>query len=462
MKPGDILLEVDGEPVASGDGYRIEMVRKPRGQMVPVKVLRDGKVVELRVEQRGSESHRTFPRSTTLALVASGSALEKAGARENDEVLAVNGRPVYSGQQMLEMLRDLGGQEAVLTLRRRPEETYQGEGFEAKLVLPVRPTRRFKQEWHLYEPVIGEVGKAEPATGKLEKGDRIVRIDGAEIRSWQDLKDAIEPAIGKEIRIEFDRGGKANTVTLRPAYNDTGKGKIGIGPLPTKTFAAVPEGSQFHGRIQAGDQLLSVEGLVGEVSIQNVLGYAFKDGKASVHVEVSRAGQTVPLDLEAGVQPDCDFAVLGIEGKGGKPYLDFSRIYRKRSFGESVKDGVYEPWNIGVLTFQLLYKLFAAEESPRGLAGPVGIFDVSYRSASLGSGNLLWLLALITVNLGIFNLLPIPVLDGGHVVLLAVEKLRGKPPSEKFIAIFQYAGLVFLLALIVFVTYNDITRIFGG
>ncbi|MFN3487311.1 MAG: site-2 protease family protein, partial [Planctomycetota bacterium] len=143
-----------------------------------------------------------------------------------------------------------------------------------------------------------------------------------------------------------------------------------------------------------------------------------------------------------------------------------ARPFRRRSLGQAVAAGIYEPYDIAVMTFEVLRKLVTGGESAKGLSGPIGIIHVSYRSADLSFGNFLWLLCLITVNLGIFNLLPIPVLDGGHNVLLAIEVVRkwlGKPPpSEKFVATFQYAGLLFILALFLFVTYNDISKLIVG
>ena len=116
------------------------------------------------------------------------------------------------------------------------------------------------------------------------------------------------------------------------------------------------------------------------------------------------------------------------------------------------------------MTVEVLRKLVKGGEPLGGLSGPLGIVTASYHFAELSFGNFVWLMCLITVNLGIFNLLPIPVLDGGHNVLLAIEVVRkwfGKPPpSEKFVAAFQYTGLVFILALFVFVTYNDVSRFF--
>jgi len=251
--------------------------------------------------------------------------------------------------------------------------------------------------------------------------------------------------------------------SIQPTFGEGGVGRLGVQIQPSKSFAVVREGSYYYQQgLRSADVLLSIEGKVGEISVQDLVAAVPAEGKTAVHVDLQRGDQRIGLDLMPLEKTECDFAALGIESKKGQWTIDYSRIFRQRSLGESLREGFYEPINIGVLTFQLLYKLVSAEESARGLAGPVGIFQVSYRSAEMSSGNFLWLLALITVNLGIFNLLPIPILDGGHVVLLTIEKLRGKPPSERFVAIFQYVGLIFLLALIVFVTYNDISRIAGG
>jgi len=113
----------------------------------------------------------------------------------------------------------------------------------------------------------------------------------------------------------------------------------------------------------------------------------------------------------------------------------------------------------------VLRKLVTGGESHKGLSGPLGIAHVTYTQAERSFGNYLWLLCLITVNLGVFNLLPIPVLDGGHNVLLLIEVVRkwfGKPPpSERFVATFQYVGLIFILFLFVVVTFNDVGRLWG-
>ncbi len=498
MLPGDVITKVGDVSVQSGDHYRIEMVRRKKGSMVPVTVRRGDKEVSLNVKQEGSESHRTIPVSTRFPKITEGSALATAGVKSGDEILAIDGERVFSGQRLLEMLRERGGKETVLQVRRRPEDTIEGDIFDVPLTLPSKEVRRFAEDSRLLEAIIGGVAKGDPAWGKLKAGDIIVRIEGfhedlwtrlrrklraeepkraarlyreregktvygIDVRSWQDLKDIVEPSVGVTLSFEIKRGEEVLWEKIQPTFSHLGRGKIGVMYQPSRKFADVTKASPFVGKVQSGDELVSFDGNVGEITIsRDLFVHAFAGDIQTVAIEVQRGEERLKFDLEPETVTECDFAKLGVLDEAGSVVLDYARILRKRSFSQAFKDGMAEPIDIGYLTFQLLYKLVVAEESTKGLAGPVGIFKVSYDSAALAPGNLLWLLALITVNLGIFNLLPIPVLDGGHILLLGIEKIRGEAPSDKFVAIFQYVGLVFLLSLIVFVTYNDITRLLGG
>ena len=269
-----------------------------------------------------------------------------------------------------------------------------------------------------------------------------------------------ENEVSLEAAIEMARAirGGADALEEKPYFIH------GVTPLPLRfprehinqIFRVVESG------VPLGMGTVTIGGATTPITIAGSLVHAFAGDVETVAVEVQRGDERLKFDLEPETLTECDFGKLGVLDESGSVVLDYARILRKRSFSQAFKDGMAEPIDIGILTFQLLYKLVVAEESTKGLAGPVGIFKVSYDSAALAPGNLLWLLALITVNLGIFNLLPIPVLDGGHILLLGIEKIRGEAPSDKFVAIFQYVGLVFLLSLIVFVTYNDINRLLGG
>lgn len=135
------------------------------------------------------------------------------------------------------------------------------------------------------------------------------------------------------------------------------------------------------------------------------------------------------------------------------------RLY-KVGFFEAARLGVVTSWDMAALVGQFLYRLIIGQESFKSLGGPVFIAQIAGESAHRGFADLLMFAALLSVNLALLNILPIPALDGGHLLFLFIEKLRGKPLSLKQRAVIQQVGFAFLILLIVFATYNDILRIF--
>jgi len=136
-------------------------------------------------------------------------------------------------------------------------------------------------------------------------------------------------------------------------------------------------------------------------------------------------------------------------------------IQRADSFGTAIKLGARETKVSLTSVFQFLRKV--GRQVPwRAIAGPISIAGMSYEYASRGMGRFLLFLTLISANLAVVNFLPIPVLDGGHMVFLAYEGIRGKPPSEKIQVGLTYAGLLFLVGLMIFVFSSDIQRILWG
>lgn len=477
MKPGDIILEVDGKPIDSLQRFRIEMIRRPTGRPVAVKVLRDGREEPLTITTMSSPFHATEPASNAVDVIAAGSPVEQAGIRPGDEIYSIDGRTVVSFREIEEVLLESPGKTLSLGVRRR-DAAWRLTEFAVTLTVPARQVHVLPVTEEAMEPVIKGTAPGRPAHGRLKAGDIIRRIDGKDVPSWAELKKIVEGAANRAVVIEVSREGKDEKVEIVPSYSSaTGKGSLGVLPLHTPVFAHVPEGSPlYEAGVRPGDTLTHAaplpqrgargkdgrpvwqeQGKMGEVTIEDLL--HVKDTEArSVTLQVRRKGEAKPLTVRVSMtaRQEGDVEKLGFR------QFSTSFPYRQRSFGEAVKAGIYEPFYITVLTIDVLRKLLTAQESTSNLSGPVGIFRVSYQSTKHSFGNFLWLLCLITVNLGVFNLLPIPILDGGHVVLLAIEKLRGRPPSEKFVATFQYVGLLFILALVVLVTYNDISKLFGG
>ncbi|MEA2030253.1 MAG: RIP metalloprotease RseP [candidate division Zixibacteria bacterium] len=136
--------------------------------------------------------------------------------------------------------------------------------------------------------------------------------------------------------------------------------------------------------------------------------------------------------------------------------------YEEFGFFESVKMGTVMAHTLVVQTFDFISKLISAEVSPKAIGGPLFIAQQSGKEAKKGVVNLFFFMALLSVNLAVINVIPIPVLDGGQLVFLAIEKLRGSPLSMKARMYSQQVGVILLLGLIVMVTYNDIIRLIQG
>ena len=483
--PGDVIVDVDGRKIDSLEKYRIEMIRRATGLQVPVTVLRNGQRITLPVETMSAAYHITEASSLALPEPVAGSPLAQArakgrdeigGVKAGDELVAVDGKRVMFRSQADELLRNSPGKRVRLTLQRRDEAYNDPAPFDVEVDLLPKAWWVVPGDDRIVEARVGRVEPGTPGYAGLEPDDLIVKIkdeQGTEhpIRSWADLKAVVEPSVNRKLLFTLDRKGQSVTSEIRPVYGDTGKGLLGIAPKDSSVFVTVdPESPLYKAGLRAGDLIYSSpDGRTGERTIgnSNILPIRKPDG-APVAFEVlrgkDRKKERIELKPERREEADLGQAGFKVNDRGFL-LTGGSQPYRRRAFGDAVAAGLYEPWDVSIMTVDVLKKLLRLQESPKGLSGPIGIIHASYMFAQKSFGNFLWLLCLITVNLGIFNLLPVPILDGGHNVLLLIEVIRKKfgkpPPSPNFVATFQWTGLILVLALFVFVTFNDIGRMIG-
>jgi regulator of sigma E protease len=188
-----------------------------------------------------------------------------------------------------------------------------------------------------------------------------------------------------------------------------------------------------------------------------------------------RPGRELRLTVERGtsvldvpVTPDSVSASGTHFGRIGAapevPAEHASRIFIQVQHGplESLAKAIAKTWDISAFNLKMLGKMLLGEVSWKHLSGPVTIADFAGQSAQLGWIPYLTFLALISISLGVLNLLPIPLLDGGHLLYYAIEVLKGRPLSDRVIEIGQHTGLVLLVTLMAFALYNDINRLIGG
>ncbi len=474
IQTGDVIVEVDGRKIDSLDKYRIEMIRHASGTMVPVSLIRDGKPMETHVKAQRSSFHQTRPPNTALVDPPADKELYAKGVRDKDEIASINGKVIHTYEEADDVLRHSPNKDITLGLRRRDPQFKDEEKItEVKLHLGEKAWYAIPREESLVEARVGMVQDYRPAMNLLEPNDLILKIANRDIGSWGEMKEVVEASAGTLLEFKVQRDVETRTVSITPMKNEFGRGMIGIGPKPSNLFAIVKPSSYFARMgLESGDRLVSIEGHGGDLTLNGLekekippaMGIREEQEK-TISIDIDRKGVRKQIKLVAEKVVEADLAAAGFKTSRGMLFTADSFPFRRRPFGDALKIGLQEPIDIMVMTVDVLRKLVTGGESFKGLSGPLGIMRVSYSVAQRNFGNFLWLLCLITVNLGIFNLLPIPVLDGGHNVLLLIEVVRkwfGKPPpSEKFIAGFQYVGLAFILTLFVFVTYNDISNIFS-
>lgn len=286
----------------------------------------------------------------------------------------------------------------------------------------------------------------------MQPGDRIVSIDGRSVDNWEDFLTMIAGKAGREVSILVLRTG--SPVTLRMVPSPQGKFEIGeIGVLPVmhpQVTAVTPASPAQEAGIQVGDVVLAAAGE--------------RDVSSTRLVELIKAheGQSMSLEIKRGATVQ-QFTVTprkigGIVMIGVQPSSAELRTVNPGLL-EAFKMSAVQNWNWGKQIVQTLAGLFTRETSVKQLMGPVAIAQVSGAAAEQSWLSLFSLMAMISLNLGLLNLMPIPVLDGGHIAILALEGVSRRDFSMKVKEKMLLAGFVLLLMLMVTVIYNDLTRV---
>ncbi|HEX9983947.1 MAG TPA: RIP metalloprotease RseP [Thermoanaerobaculia bacterium] len=302
------------------------------------------------------------------------------------------------------------------------------------------------------KPVIGEVlplGAA--AKAGLQVGDRIVRIGNETIDEFDDLRMAISMNAGTALPVIYERNGQRRTTTLTPARESSEYGPVGragISPWIDPMLGATLKGSAAEkAGLKEGDRITGINGKPVQqvVDVSNVLD---KSKGKPVQLDVLRGGQTLKITL----------ADDQTESRG---ILLPSRI-EKRSLVPALRYSLSENWRMLRYAGAAIGRMFRPEGSVRELSGPVAIAKISGQVLRSGWQPLVALMAMISLQLGVMNLLPIPVLDGGHIMILLLEGIARRDFSIRVKERIQQVGFAALATLMLVVLYNDvITHVLG-
>ncbi|MBT5376847.1 MAG: RIP metalloprotease RseP [Nitrospinaceae bacterium] len=317
-------------------------------------------------------------------------------------------------------------------------------------------------------PVVGTIKDESPAQAAgLQTGDRILKIENKEVLYWEQLQKVVHESPGQSLDFEVERSsGHIAHVSITPVSqkisdlfgDEENVGLIGISPL-VRNIVLVKEGTPAEkAGIQKGDILLSVDGrtIFGWGDLKEA---AIDKPGQELSFKVLRNGLEILTTLtpEAKIVKDIEgkSAEIGLLGIG----MAGEMVKEKYGVFGAFKRASEETGRLIYLIAVSIKKMVMGSIPADSIGGPILIFQIYGEQAEQGFNELIRLTALLSINLGLLNLLPIPVLDGGHIFFFLIEILKGKPLSERTRERAQQVGLFMLLSLMVFAFYNDIMRI---
>jgi regulator of sigma E protease len=330
-------------------------------------------------------------------------------------------------------------------------------------------------------PVIGEVNGIAASAG-IEPGDRIISLDGESTETWSHaMLGLITHALDRDkvtVELEQEDGLHSQVqLDLSQLGSDFREEEtlqaIGITPWRAKLPAIVgevsPDSPAYHAGMKVGDRIISIAG--EDVPDWGWVGALIqKHGSAEkpLSVVIERAGGTLELSVTPVKTSSGAFSsrlILGVTSQPADADLQaqVDRTYFMHQYGllDGFKAASSEMWRLTQTTLGLLGRMLTGTASVRNLSGPISIAQFANSSANAGVSSFLFFLGAISLSLGILNLLPIPVLDGGHLLYYLIELAKGSPVSEQIQAKGQYFGLMALFALMGIAFFNDILRLLG-
>ena len=326
----------------------------------------------------------------------------------------------------------------------------------------------------ILKPIVGEPAAGSPARlAGVHSGETITRINGGPIESWQDLHWlALKQVLrGDTLQIEtVDKRGYVSFHTLAvPERSEE------LEQAPLKALGLVrylpplapllgqlsPDGVAARAGLRSGDRIVAIDG-VAMATWEQVVESIRRSPGHSLRLRLERAGQPREVVLTPATVRDGDINIGRI---GAGPRVDaelLANLHGIAHYGplESMRRALARTWELSSFSLEMLGRMASGQASLKNLSGPLTIADYAGQSAEGGIASFVAFLALVSVSLGVLNLLPVPLLDGGHLLYYFAEFLTGRPVSEHIQEIGQKIGMGLLGLLMFFALYNDLSRLF--
>lgn len=310
-------------------------------------------------------------------------------------------------------------------------------------------------------PVIGEATPGGQAyAGGLRSGDRVVSVDGRPISDYSAFVTAMFAAEGASKNVVVERMGGGDSTSAGRESLDFAFNRL------TRVANVTPGGPAALACVKPGDVIQKVNGetVSSFVEIQQAvkgsngeaLTLTLQRGQDLVETSLTPALMETPDPTTGAVTQRLLIGVSADFNIGLEPH------YEDMGLGEAFWSGLSAPWRIAKTTMGYLGAIFSGQSDGSSLRGPLGIAEMSGQAAAQGLVSLIVLMATLSTAIGLMNLFPVPILDGGHLVFFAIEGLTGRPVSARIMEAAMTAGFVALMGLLVFATSNDVPRFFGA
>ena len=327
------------------------------------------------------------------------------------------------------------------------------------------------------KPVLGEIApNTAAATAGLQSRQTIISIDGQPTPSWQEIRwillDKVLQQKTVTVELQNTQGEKSfhmlemNGLTASDLDGDFLQ-KLGLQPYQPPIYPVIGKlvdgGVAQRAGLQENDRVLRANGQTLALWEDWVNMVREHPGK-QLDLEVERAGAILKLSLTPDV---IDEAGKKIGRIGAMAYIDktaFEAMLTEVRYPplEALSEAVRRTWDTASVSLKMMGKMVQGQVSLKNLSGPITIADYAGQSAHMGLGAYIGFLALISISLGVLNLMPIPLLDGGHLLYYSVELVKGSPVSEGLWEAGQKVGIALLVTMMAFALYNDISRLILG